>query len=338
MTPELKKLLENFNLDNYAYLENLTPSEWHIEITLRAVLLNEANSGNFMSKSGIENLLENPIQSKQDENLKPVDYVSDIDKFLFAHKYGLFSDGSITDLSPKSVWAFNEQVAKYLKLNHPEKFNTLTHLTNEGITHDALGDLIFLIKIHKERGESKIQYQNGEQISVDSAKKMASMAKAQLEQVFEELGNSYHLLVGKEANIYDTRPPILVDLTASDADLKKSFDKWLQEKRKLLAKNKKVKQGKANPRLKPISIKRGFTENDIQDWIKHETIPYLDIVLIAKCVSSDISLAEIADRLYLREKAQGIKRDWVSKVRQVTRPKAEQMIDVNNLKMFSHYQ
>ena len=337
MTSEdrLSEILKDFDSDKkYDELKNLTISEWHTEITVRAALLKNAESGNPMSEWGIKELLKHPIQSKQTQHLKEDDSGSTIDHFLFNHRYGFPDVPCVMDLSPETIWAFNEQLVKHLKFTHPEQFESLVELTNQDKTFDALADNILAIKLSSEGGEAKIKYQDGRELSITEAKELTSSVLNQLKAIFSVLGDSYHLMEGEQDNFYSTFIPAFFDFTASDEDMDKAYFHWRDEKRKLLAKNNKI--NKKNSNSEPVSIKKGFTEQNIKDWIKYETLQYLDIVLIAKCLSVDISHADIADALYLKEKSKRIRMDWVKRVRETTRPKAEQMINIDNIKFLGH--
>lgn len=59
---------------------------------------------------------------------------------------------------------------------------------------------------------------------------------------------------------------ITVNLSASDEQLKKDFDKWLIERRKA-------------EDLQP-TIKKIFSDKNMKGWIKHRSLPYIDLTII----------------------------------------------------------
>jgi hypothetical protein len=101
---------------------------------------------------------------------------------------------------------------------------------------------------------------------------------------------------------------IIINLSATNEQIKEDFNHWLKFYRKQLS---------VGP------IKNDFSQKDFTKWIKWRLIPYLDLKLISMYEDKELSLVEIAGLLYGDE----YDVDIVERVRRTTKPKAEWLIN-----------
>lgn len=98
---------------------------------------------------------------------------------------------------------------------------------------------------------------------------------------------------------------VVVDLTATDEQIKNDFNRWLTQYREFKG-------------IKPR--KRNFTKNDMEEWVKLKLLAYLDLILIANNENQKITQAEIGKLLYPDVLGEVV--DPTERIRKTTRPKA----------------
>lgn len=97
---------------------------------------------------------------------------------------------------------------------------------------------------------------------------------------------------------------IRIDLSATDEQIKKDFNHWLSEYRKVVGYESRDKK---------------FTEKNLGDWIKWRLLPYIDLTFIAKFEEKDITHVKAAGLIFPDE----YDTDRVERIRRTTKPKSE---------------
>jgi len=114
-------------------------------------------------------------------------------------------------------------------------------------------------------------------------------------------------LRGHTEGTYSLDANVIIDLTATDEQIKRDFNHWLVTYRE---------------KLDGLEIKKNFTKQDYSNWIKWRLIPYLDLKLISMYENTPLTLVDIASKIYCDE----FDVDIVERVRRTTKPKAEWLI------------
>jgi hypothetical protein len=100
---------------------------------------------------------------------------------------------------------------------------------------------------------------------------------------------------------------IVVNLSATDEQIKKDFGFWLEQYR----------EASGYPPHKKL-----FTQLDFDHWVKFGAIQYLDLMLMAKIEGKKITQNQLANLIFPDE--QDV--DTVERIRKVTKPTAESLI------------
>jgi len=122
------------------------------------------------------------------------------------------------------------------------------------------------------------------------------------------------LLAPFDTNTTENRA-LWVDLKVTDEQIKKDFNTWLANQRKLSSES--------------VS-KKNFSEADIQSWSAFQVLPYLDLILWAEKKDATILQHVIAQALFPGAYALGSDVDPLGKLR-TTKKKAEHLMDINTL-------
>ena len=118
---------------------------------------------------------------------------------------------------------------------------------------------------------------------------------------------------------HDGSAKVKIDLYATDEKLKKDFDQWLKHIRQATGYYDHIPKKRSK---KMVSNKELYTQKDFDKWIQFGVIPYLDLVLIAEIECKKITQNKLAHLIFPNEKDV----DIVERLRQVTKPEAEQLI------------
>jgi hypothetical protein len=105
---------------------------------------------------------------------------------------------------------------------------------------------------------------------------------------------------------------VSIDLSATDEQIKKDFNQWLAECRE-------VTDIKTQKKL--------FRQADFDYWIEYRVIPYLDLVLVAKLAGKKITQNKLARLIF----PDIYDVDIVERLRKVTKPLAEDLIDYHKI-------
>jgi hypothetical protein len=101
---------------------------------------------------------------------------------------------------------------------------------------------------------------------------------------------------------------VTVNLSAPDEQIKKDFSNWLANCRQ----ETDIK-----------SKKKLFTQADFDHWVEYGVVPYLDLMIISKIEGKKITQNKLAHLIFPEE----YDVDRVGRLRQVTKPAAESIID-----------
>lgn len=116
-----------------------------------------------------------------------------------------------------------------------------------------------------------------------------------------------HIKQSKNTN-FSTSAHVVVDLSATDEQIKIDFAHWLTHYRQAIKYQHK---------------KRLFSQADFDYWIEYGVIPYMDLVLIAKIEGKKITQNKLARLIFPNE----YNVDIVERIRKVTKPTAEWLIN-----------
>jgi hypothetical protein len=111
----------------------------------------------------------------------------------------------------------------------------------------------------------------------------------------QQLNNSYPLAY------------VAINLSSTDEQIKEDFNHWLTHYR---------------DKVKWHSQEKLFTQADFDYWIKYSVIPYLDLMFIAQAEGKHITQTKLARLIFPDE----YNVDPVERLRKVTRPEAERLI------------
>ncbi len=118
---------------------------------------------------------------------------------------------------------------------------------------------------------------------------------------------------------HDGCAKVKIDLYATDEKLKKDFDQWLKHIRKATGYYDNIPKQKSQ---KKLSNKEQYTQEDFDKWIQYGVIPYLDLMLIAEIECKEITQVKLGNLIF-----PGVYNiDLAGRIRQVTKPLAEQLI------------
>jgi hypothetical protein len=139
-----------------------------------------------------------------------------------------------------------------------------------------------------------------------------------------EIACTPHELNIKKYSRFDrsTKAYVAINLSATDAQIKKDFEHWLRCYRKETGHYDHVPKKKSP---KKLANKGLYTQKDFDEWIEYGVIPYLDIVLIAKIQGKEIPPYHEIGRLLFP----ALHVDCVGRVRDTTKPTAEWLIKSN---------
>lgn len=133
---------------------------------------------------------------------------------------------------------------------------------------------------------------------------------------YHEIANTPFDVICKEKGFNISLSNVTVDLTASDEQIMSDFRHWLTEYRKVMGYESK---------------KNNFTNRHLLEWVKYRLLPYIDLTLIAELKGKTIPQAKMANLLFgdWEEKPVNI----VERLRKVTAPKAEWLLDESTLRV-----
>ena len=287
MSPELTKLLENFNLDNYKKCSHFKGSDWHNEILKRAFLTAFAKNGDLGTRQ-IEKLLKIPLESNNATEVlteKSSEKMTVL-KLLFTEKYFQAHYPIVKDLScqrlHREYCIFRDRIAE----QYPEKFKQLIETDNNGLSYELIDRAIRLIK----SGDSDID---------DDFK---SLVDVHLPAFFD--GDDSLFLLSKLGVSYPKTAMVSIDLGKSKEDIKNSFNKWLEDKfklqREIAAKRynlseddfyvskqlmKNIPQNKISELIPFTKIQtkptKGFSRKDFDKWVEYRILPFMDLEIAA---------------------------------------------------------
>jgi hypothetical protein len=120
---------------------------------------------------------------------------------------------------------------------------------------------------------------------------------------------------------HDGNAKIKIDLYATDAKLRNDFDQWLKNIRATTGYYDNIPKKKSK---KKLSKKEQYTQKDFDRWIEYGVIPYIDLKLIADIEYKEISQEELAKKIFPNDPNPDL--DTVERIRQVTKPLADELI------------
>ncbi len=125
----------------------------------------------------------------------------------------------------------------------------------------------------------------------------------------EEIITAPHDFHIKQYSNFDIEPEahVVINLSATDEQIKNDFSHWLTHYRKAINYQHK---------------KKLYTQAAFDYWIQYGVIPYLDLTLIARIEGKKITQNQLARLIFPNE----YDVDIIGRLRQVTKPEAEQLI------------
>lgn len=112
---------------------------------------------------------------------------------------------------------------------------------------------------------------------------------------------------------------VKIDLYATDAKIKKDFDQWLKHIRKATDYYDNIPVKKS---IAKLAKKELYTQEDFDRWIKYGVIPYIDLMLVADIEYKVITQVQLGNLIFPDEPNV----DTLERIRQVTKPLAEQLL------------
>jgi hypothetical protein len=269
-----------FNLKNYEILKKLSIDGWAEVISTRYLI-------NYYYHIHINN--SNDHQSQL--------FSKELNYHLILKKVATIKNGIVTN---------NEDVKKGRKYNvsldkYSDSFGTISvnsissYQLNQLATDKNLSKVWKACKHKQEVEESRVFYDE-DIIPINPDETLFKIAESPHDtNIRERFGGSGSLAY------------VSINLSATDEQIKKDFNHWLTNYRKVADHH---------------SEKKLFKQTNFDHWIKIGVIPYLDLVLIAKIEGKKITQNKLARMIFPDE----YDVDTVGRIRQVTKPEAEKLI------------
>jgi hypothetical protein len=108
------------------------------------------------------------------------------------------------------------------------------------------------------------------------------------------------------------KPMLTIDINASDEQLKKEFEEWLNDFRK-------TTKYKAREKI--------FTSKTMEKWVEYKVLPYLDLTLIAKAENKRLTQHKLGELLFPNED----KVDTTERIRATAKKHAKPLLDRKTL-------
>ncbi|MGB4499147.1 MAG: DUF6387 family protein [Methylococcaceae bacterium] len=182
---------------------------------------------------------------------------------------------------------FDEQEweSHYLnKLVRPSVMGTPAHVLIDAFNNEKLNAVLARLK-------------SGDEIYFDEDAPLISDTMP-----YDEICNLYEIETYGFANV-------LVDLMASDEQIKSDFNQWLVAQRK---KTTGYKPSKKN-------FRKNFTDANLAEWAQYKLLPYIDLMFIKSLEQKEIMQTEIAELIFADE----YDVDIIDRLRRSTQLKAE---------------
>jgi hypothetical protein len=137
--------------------------------------------------------------------------------------------------------------------------------------------------------------------------------RTELHKIVERPHNISQIEIKGNSSEFKRNAFVLVDLGATDEQIKKDFDHWLKQYRKSVDYHIRKKTTESLP-FQP------FTKIDFERWIRDRYLPYIDLELIAQVYGKEIKKVEFGKLLLL----EGVSSD---RIRQTKKFNAMSLID-----------
>lgn len=136
------------------------------------------------------------------------------------------------------------------------------------------------------------------------------------EYIFDNLSDEDSMIISKPIDMIlmdRDVTHVTVQLEATDEQIMNDFRQWLNKYREITGRE---------------SIKKLFKQTDFNKWIKYGVLPYLDLKIIANIEGKKIKQVKMAHLIFPDEYDVGTE----GRIRQVTKPEAEQLIKKDTLR------